>query len=113
MLIPLHSLQVEQKPEWLNFLANCKFPVNPGSFQSLVGASRKINFQTEPLYWPLTYLCPEIRDDKNGRFAERAPLLTILAKLANLAIFRQFCHSTSSFAIYDTRMLKIWRFWRN
>ena len=37
--------------------------------------------------------------DKNGRFGERAPRLTTLAKLANLAIFRQFCHSTSSVAI--------------
>ena len=30
------------------------------------------------------------RDDKNGRFGERAPQLTMLAKLAILAIFCQF-----------------------
>ena len=30
------------------------------------------------------------RDDKNGRFGERAPQLTMLAKLAILAIFGQF-----------------------
>ena len=30
------------------------------------------------------------RDDKNGRFGERAPHLTMLAKLAILAIFCQF-----------------------
>ena len=30
------------------------------------------------------------RDDENGRFGERAPQLTMLAKLAILAIFCQF-----------------------
>ena len=30
------------------------------------------------------------RDDKNGRFGERAPQLTMLAKFAILAIFCQF-----------------------
>ena len=30
------------------------------------------------------------RDDKNGSFGERAPQLTMLAKLAILAIFCQF-----------------------
>ena len=30
------------------------------------------------------------RDDKNGRFGERAPQLTMLAKLAILALFCQF-----------------------
>ena len=42
------------------------------------------------------------RDEKNSRFVERPPRLTILAKLANLAIFCQFCPSTLSVAIYDT-----------
>ena len=33
-----------------------------------------------------------VRDDKNGRFGERAAQLTMLAKLAILAIFCQFRH---------------------
>ena len=39
------------------------------------------------------------RDDKNGRFGERAPQLTMLAKLAILAIFCQFRQISSSIGI--------------
>ena len=42
------------------------------------------------------------RDDKNGRFGERAPRLTILAKLAILAIFCQFRQISSSIGIDTT-----------
>ena len=42
------------------------------------------------------------RDDKHGRFGERAPRLTILAKLAILAIFCQFCQISSSIGIDTT-----------
>ena len=42
------------------------------------------------------------RDDKNGRFGERAPQLTILAKLAILAIFCQFRQIISSTGIDPT-----------
>ena len=37
-----------------------------------------------------TLMSRNARDDKNGRFGERAPQLTMLAKLAILAIFCQF-----------------------
>ena len=39
------------------------------------------------------------RDDKNGRFGERAPRLTVLAKVAILAIFCQFRQISSSISI--------------
>ena len=42
------------------------------------------------------------RDDKNGRFGERAPRLTILAKLAILAISCQFRQISSSIGIDTT-----------
>ena len=42
------------------------------------------------------------RDDKNGRFGERAPRLTILPKLAILAIFCQFRQISSSIGIDTT-----------
>ena len=42
------------------------------------------------------------RDDKNGIFGERAPRLTILAKLAILAIFCQFRQISSSIGIDTT-----------
>ena len=42
------------------------------------------------------------RDDKNGRFGERAPRLTILAKLAILAIFCRFRQISSSIGIDTT-----------
>ena len=38
----------------------------------------------------LSLMSRNARDDKNGRFGERAPQLTMLAKLAILAIFCQF-----------------------
>ena len=41
-------------------------------------------------------------DDKNGRFGERAPQLTMLAKLVILAIFCQFLQINSFIGI-DTR----------
>ena len=37
-----------------------------------------------------TLMSRNARDDKNGRFGEGAPQLTMLAKLAILAIFCQF-----------------------
>ena len=43
-------------------------------------------------------------DDKNGRFGERAARLTILAKLAILAIFCQFRQISSSIGIDNTRV---------
>ena len=43
-------------------------------------------------------------DDKNGRFGERAARLTILAKLAILAIFCQFRQISSSIGIDTTRV---------
>ena len=43
-------------------------------------------------------------DDKNGRFGERAAQLTILAKLAILAIFCQFRQISSSIGIHSTRV---------
>ena len=46
------------------------------------------------------------RDDKNGRFGERAPQLTMLAKLAILAIFCQFRQVSSSTGI-DTPWVNI------
>ena len=47
------------------------------------------------------------RDDKNyGRFGERAPRLTIFAKLAILAIFCQFRQIRSSIGI-DTTWVNI------
>ena len=46
------------------------------------------------------------RDDKNGRFGERAPQLTMLAKLAILAIFCQFRQISSSTGI-DTPWVNI------
>ena len=46
------------------------------------------------------------RDDKNGRFGERAPRLTMWAKLAILAIFCQFRQISSSFGI-DTTWVNI------
>ena len=45
-------------------------------------------------------------DDKNGRFGERAARLTILAKLAILAIFCQFGQIHSSIGI-DTTWVNI------
>ena len=42
------------------------------------------------------------RDDKNGRFGETASRLTILAKLAILAIFCQFRQISSSIGIDTT-----------
>ena len=45
-------------------------------------------------------------DDKNGRFDERAARLTILAKLAILAIFCQFRQISSSIGI-DTTWVNI------
>ena len=39
------------------------------------------------------------RDDKNGRFGERAAQLTMLAKLAILAIFCQFRQISSATGI--------------
>ena len=46
------------------------------------------------------------RDDKNGRFGERAAQLTMLAKLAILAIFCQFRQISSSTGI-DTPWVNI------
>ena len=43
-------------------------------------------------------------DDKNGRFGERAARLTILGKLAILAIFCQFRQISSSIGIDTTRV---------
>ena len=43
-------------------------------------------------------------DDKNGRFGERAARLTILAKLAILAISCQFRQISSSIGIATTRV---------
>ena len=43
-------------------------------------------------------------DDKNGRFGERAARLTILVKLAILAIFCQFRQISSSIGIDTTRV---------
>ena len=43
-------------------------------------------------------------DDKNGGFGERAARLTILAKLAILAIFCQFRQISSSIGIDTTRV---------
>ena len=43
-------------------------------------------------------------DDKNGRFGERAARLTILAKLAILALFCQFRQISSSIGIDTTRV---------
>ena len=48
-------------------------------------------------------------DDKNGRFGERAARLTILAKLAILAIFCQFRQISSSIGI-DTTWVNIGEF---
>ena len=45
-------------------------------------------------------------DDKNGRFGERAARLTILAKLAILAIFCQFRQISPSIGI-DTTWVNI------
>ena len=41
---------------------------------------------------PTALMSRNARDDKNGRFGERAPQLTMLAKVAILAIFCQFRH---------------------
>ena len=48
------------------------------------------------------HVCPNACDDKNGRFGERAPQLTMLAKLVILAIFCQFLQINSFIGI-DTR----------
>ena len=56
----------------------------------------------------ITYISPlmsrNAHDDKNGRFGERAARLTILAKLAILAIFCQFRQISSSIGIDNTRV---------
>ena len=46
------------------------------------------------------------RDHKNGRFGQRTPRLTMLAKLAILAIFYQFRKISSSIGI-DTTWVNI------
>ena len=57
------------------------------------------------------HLCPEMHTikKKNGRFGERAARLTILAKLAILAIFCQFRQIGSSIGI-DTTPVNIGEF---
>ena len=49
-----------------------------------------INTKTRTASCVRSLMSRNARDDKNGRFGERAPQLTILAKLAILAIFCQF-----------------------
>ena len=51
-----------------------------------------------------TLMSRNAHDDKNGRFGERAARLTILAKLAILAIFCQFRQISSSIGIDTTRV---------
>ena len=48
---------------------------------------------------PSPLMSRNARHDKNGRFGERAPQLTMLAKLAILAIFCQFRQVISSTGI--------------
>ena len=54
----------------------------------------------------LALMSRNAHDDKNGRFGERAARLTILAKLAILAIFCQFRQISSSIGI-DTTWVNI------
>ena len=56
------------------------------------------------LIMPSSLMPRNARDDKNGRFGERAPRLTILAKLAILVIICQFRQISSSIGVDTTRV---------
>ena len=77
------------RTEWLVTLP-CKL-----AFFAVVGGKFPISFSPHIVIWfPLMFndalMSRNARDDKNGRFGERALQLTMLAKLAILAIFCQF-----------------------
>ena len=61
-----------------------------------------LHYTFQPLW--VSLMSRNAHDDKNGRFGERAARLTILAKLAILAIFCQFLQISSSIGIDTTRV---------
>ena len=70
-------------------------------FAVIVKQLKTIKACTRPL---ASLMSRNAHDDKNGRFGERAARLTILAKLAILAIFCQFRQISSSIGIDTTRV---------